>query len=390
MIYNFDEVIDRSNNNSAKYEETEAKFGKKDLIPMWIADMDFKTAEPIIDALKSKAEQGIFGYTNRPDSYFDSVCSWLKKRHGWNVKSDWMIHTPGVVPALSLIVKELTEKGDKIIVQPPVYYPFFRVVKDHGRELIFNPLKKTGSTYVMDYDDLEKKAKSGAKMLILCNPHNPIGRVWTKEELTKLGNICLKYNIKVVSDEIHSDIIMKGNKHTPFASISDEFCKNSITCIAPSKTFNLAGLQAAVIIMPDENDRKKIEDILGVLDIKRNNCFSVVATEAGYRYGEEWLEQLLKYINGNIEFVNEYCKKYIPNIKPNKAEGTYFVWLDCRELHMNKKELHDFMINKAGIAFDDGYWFGIGGDGYMRMNAACPMSVIRKSLERLKKAVETI
>ncbi len=388
MKYDFDTIIDRKNNFSAKYDEMKIKFGRDDLIPVWIADMDFKTAEPIINALTNRAQQGIYGYTSRPNSYYDAACQWLKKRHEWDVKSEWMLHSPGIVPALGIVVRQFTNPGDKIIIQPPVYFPFYDAVKDNNRELVVNPLKIVDGKYVMDYDDLELKAKSGAKMFILCNPHNPVGRVWTRDELMSLGKICLKYGIKVVSDEIHSDIVLWGNKHTPFAMISEEFCKNSITCISPSKTFNLAGLQASNIIIPNKNERHMFDLELEKLDIKRNNCFSVVATEVAYRYGEEWLEQLLKYIENNIDFINKYCKENIPIIKPNRPEGTYLVWLDCGKLGMSNDELTRFMINEVKVGFDAGYRFGDQGKGYVRMNTACSKLVIEEVLRRLKEAVD--
>jgi len=390
MKYNFDEIIDRNNNYSMKYDEMKIKFGRDDLIPMWVADMDFRTAAPIINAIKKRVDHGIYGYTSRPDSYYESVSEWLKRRHGWNADCKLMIHCPGIVPALSLIVKEYTKPGDKIIIQSPVYYPFYDVINDNHRELLINPLKSVNGKYVMDYSDLENKAKSGAKMLILCNPHNPVGRVWTKDELIKLGEICLRYGVKVVSDEIHSDLIFHNHKHVPFASICDDFSKITITCTAPSKTFNLAGLQASVLIMPNKESRDKFDNILGVLDSKRNNCFSVVATEAAYRYGEEWLEQLLTYLEGNIDFINEYCKTNITKIKPNKAEGTYFVWFNCKELKMSNEQLKDFMINEAKIAFDFGFWFGSDGEGFVRMNVACPRATIEEALKRMKCAIDKL
>lgn len=390
MKYDFDKIIDRTNNFSAKYDEMELKFGRKDLIPMWIADMDFRTAEPIIDAIKERVEQGIYGYTSRPASYYESVAKWMKKKHGWDADPKLMLHSPGVVPTLSIMMREFTNPGDKIVIQSPVYYPFFDVVRNNGRELLINPLKLVDGNYVMDYENFEELAKSGAKMLLLCNPQNPVGRVWTRDELKKLGDICLKYGIKVISDEIHSDIVFGDNKHVPFAMISEEFSKNCITCVAPSKTFNLAGLQASIVIFPNEKEKVEFDNILGILDIKRNSCFSLVATEAAYTHGDEWLQQLLTYIEGNIDFVNEYMKNNIPKIKPNKAEGTYFVWMDCKELGMDDEELSEFMRNEVRVAFDDGYWFGTPGKGHTRMNVACPRSVVKEALERMKAAVDKL
>jgi cystathionine beta-lyase len=388
MKYDFDTVLDRSSNFAAKYDELGKKFGKDDLIALWVADMDFKVANPIIEAIQSRAAQGIFGYTSRPDSYFQAIQQWLMNKHEWATDTQLMIHCPGVVPSLSLLIQHFTQPGDNIIIQPPVYYPFFDVVKNNGRTLLENPLKLVNGQYEMDYDHLESLAKNGAKMLLLCSPHNPIGRVWRKDELVRLGEICLAHGIVVIADEIHSDLVFSGHKHTPFAMISEEFRKNTYTCIAPSKTFNLAGLQASITIFPNANDRNKFDEILGNLDIRRNNCFSLVASEAAYRYGDEWLQQVKEYIEGNFSFIQDFCKKNIPQIHPNFPEGTYLVWIDCRELGMNKDELHNFMINEAKLALDDGYWFGDAYAGYMRLNAACPRSIIAQALERWQNAIE--
>lgn len=386
MKYDFDTVIDRKNNYSAKHEELELKFGRSDLCSMWVADMDFKTAKPIIDAIKDRVEQGIFGYTSRPDFYYEAMINWYR-RYDWDIKKEWIIHSPSVVTSLSIIIREFTIPGDKIIIQSPVYYPFFDVVKDNNRELVLNPLKKVNGDYVMDYEDLEKKIDDKITYLILCNPHNPVGRVWTKEELTRLGDICIKNDIKIISDEIHGDLVYGEKKYVPFASICEEFRDNSITCLSASKTFNLAGLQASFVVFPEKEDFEKFEKITGILDIKRNNCFNLVGVEAAYRYGEEWLEQLLEYLEGNIEFLIKYCRERIPKIKPNKPEGTYLVWLDCKDLGLGDEELNDFMVNRARIALDGGSWFGKSGQGYMRINIACPRATLEEGLKRIEKVV---
>ena len=387
MKYDFDIIHDRTKNYSAKYDEVGKKFGRDDLIPLWVADMDFIVAQPIIDAIQERAQQGIFGYTSRPDSYFEATQEWLTRHHGWETDTKHMLHCPGVVPFLSMMIQHFTEPGDKIIIQSPVYYPFFDVVRSNGRILVENPLKLVNGHYEMDYDHLEEVAKGGAKFLFLCSPHNPIGRVWTKDELVRLGNICLAYGIRVIADEIHSDLVFSGHKHIPFAMISEEFRGITYTCIAPSKTFNLAGLQASISIFPTTRDLNKFERILGNLDIRRNNCFSLVATEAAYRYGDEWLEQVKEYIADNFSFIQEYCKQHIPQIHPNFPEGTYLVWIDCRELGMDKDELHTFMLDEVKIALDDGFWFGDAYGGYMRLNAACPRSIIAEALDRWKNAL---
>ena len=325
MSYNFDEVIDRSNNFSAKWSEMDKKYGSNDLLPMWVADMDFKTAPSVIDAMRERLEQGIYGYTTRPSSYNESIVNWVSRRYGWNIESDWIIFSPGVIPSISLIIKEMTNINDKIMIQEPVYSPFNSVVKDNDRELVISPLiKLEDGNYVMDFEDIESKIKD-VKMFILCNPHNPVGRVWTKEELKRLGDICIKNNVKVISDEIHGDIIFKGNKHIPFASISEEFAQNSITCTAPTKTFNLAGLQMSQIILPNKEDYKKLDSAFARLDIRRNNAFSLVATEAAYNHGENWLDKLLEYIEGNVDFAIKYIKENMPVLKVKKPEGTYLL-----------------------------------------------------------------
>ncbi|MBP2642684.1 MAG: Cystathionine beta-lyase [Firmicutes bacterium] len=389
MKYDFNRVHDRTNNFSAKYDELGQKFGREELIPLWVADMDFQAAEPIVEALRQRVEQGIYGYTSRSDSYFQAVCEWLERRHGWRAKRELMIHSPGVVPSLSLIIEHFTMPGDKIIIQPPVYYPFFDVVKSHERTLVENPLKVVNGRYEMDYEQLEELGKAGAKLLLLCSPHNPVGRVWTKEELVRLGEICLTYGILIISDEIHSDLVFSGHKHVPMAMISEEFRRNTITCIAPSKTFNLAGLQASIVIFPNGDDRRKFDKVLGAIDMRRNNCFSLVATEAAYRYGDGWLEEVLEYIEGNFTFIRDFCREHIPEVVPNFPEGTYLVWLDCRGMQLDRDELHDFMLDKAKIAMDDGFWFSNDYDGYMRLNAACPRSIIAKALQQWKDAWES-
>ena len=391
MKYNFDEVIDRTNYHSVKWDELETTFGAKDVLPMWVADMEFRSPKPVIEAIKKAAEHGIYGYTSRPDSYYKAIIDWMERRHNWKVKKDWLAFGPGVVPALSFIIKAFTQPGDKIVVQPPVYYPFFRVIENNGCHVVNNPLKLSNKKYFMDYDDLERKIDdSRVKLLILCSPHNPVGRVWQKEELIILGEICLKHHIIVVSDEIHADILFKGYKHIPFASISPAFTHNSITCTAPSKTFNLAGLQTSTIIIPNKKYYKIYNNILDSLALDENNVFGLVALEAAYRYGEEWLEQLLSYLNENLKFLMKYFKERIPKIKVIKPEGTYLIWLDCRQLGLSAKDLNNFMIGKAGVALDDGYWFGTEGKGFMRINIACPRSFLEEVLKRIEKAFNGI
>jgi len=386
--YDFNEIIDRSKYHSVKWDELETIFGVKDVLPMWVADMELKSPKPVIEAIKNAAEHGVYGYTSRPDSYYQAIIDWIKKRHNWEVEKDWISYSPGVVPALSFIIKAFTQPGDKIIVQPPVYYPFFRVIEDNGCQIVNNPLKIKNNKYVMDLEDLEKKIDdSQVKILILCSPHNPVGRVWQIEELRKLGEICLKHNLIVVSDEIHADILFKGYRHTPFASISQEFAQNSITCTAPSKTFNLAGLQTSAIIIPNKEYNRIYNNMLNSLALNENNYFGLVALEAAYKYGEEWLNQLLSYLNENLEFLIKYFEEKIPKIKAIRPEGTYLIWLDCRQLGLKSKDLNSFMIKKAKVALDDGCWFGKEGEGYVRINIACPRSFLEEGLKRIETAV---
>jgi len=393
MKYNFDEAIDRTNYHSVKWDELKTKFGDipEDVLPMWIADMEFRSPQPVIEAIKKAAEHGIYGYTSRPLSCYQAIIDWMEKRHNWKVKKDWLVFSPGVVPALSFIIRAFTQPGDKVIVQPPVYYPFFRVIENNGCHVVNNPLKLSNKKYFMDYDDLEKKVDdSRVKLIILCSPHNPVGRVWQKEELIILGEICLEHNIIVVSDEIHADILFKGYRHIPFASISPAFAHHSITCTAPSKTFNLAGLQTSSIIIPNKKYCRIYENILDGLALDENNVFGLVALEAAYRDGEEWLEQLLSYLNENLKFLMKYFEERIPKIKVIKPEGTYLVWLDCRQLGLSVKDLNNFMIKKAGVALDDGYWFGTEGEGFMRINIACPRSFLEEGLKRIERAINSI
>ncbi len=389
--YDFDTVIDRSGNYSSKWDELKKMFGRDDLLPMWVADMDFMSPQPVVDALVKRAKQGIYGYTSRPESYFESVARWMKKRHNWDVKTEWMIYTPGVVPALSFIINAFTYPGDKVLVQQPVYYPFFRVIEDNGRRIVNNPLIYKEGRYTMDFDDLEEKVKDRRiKLMFLCSPHNPVGRVWTKDELIRLGRICIDNNILVVSDEIHHDILYPGVKHIPFASISEEFALSSITCTAPSKTFNLAGLQTSTIIIPNTAYYDIYRNFIKRLQLLRNNAFGLVALEAAYTHGEEWLDQLLEYLDGNLRAFTEGIEKDVPQIKVVKPEGTYLVWLDCRELGFDAHQLNDFTIDKAKLAFESGYWFGHGGEGFQRANIACPRTYVNEAVKRLKSAVESI
>lgn len=387
MHYDFDIEIDRSQSCAAKIEESYLHFGTNDVIPLWIADMDFRIAQPIIDAIKQRADQGILGYTYRPDIYFESIAAWQEKRIGYRPPLEKMTFSPGVVPAMRIILQVFAKSNANILIQQPVYHPFTDIVNNSGRSLIVNRLQRDqNGYYTVDFDDFEQKAKGDVQYFILCNPHNPVGRVWREEELKRMGEICIKNNVKILSDEIHSDLILHG-RHRTMASISPEIAAITTTFIAPSKTFNLAGLQSSTVIFDTDANQKAFVSELKKMDIARNNCFSVAATIAAYTECEEWLDQLLDYIRENIQFIQDYCKSNIPQISPNIPEGTYLSWIDMRGLQMHEDELLQFLVRKAGIALSKGSDFGEGGQGFFRLNAACPRPVLEKTLSQLAEAV---
>ena len=386
--YNFDEIIPRENTGAFKYDGREMIFGKADAVPLWVADMDFRTPDFVIEAVKKRFDHEIFGYTMRPDGFALSLANWVKKRHNWDIDVDWVSFSPGVVPACSMSVLAFTEPGDKIIVQPPVYFPFFTVVKENGRKLLYNQLCMEEGRYTMDFDDLEIKAANGAKMLIISHPHNPGGSVWTEEELTRLASIAEKHDMLILSDEIHSDLIFKPHKHIPLASLSEAIARRTITTLAPSKTFNLAGFSTSALVISNPELKTKYEKVLDTIHVGMGNIFGSIAFEAAYFHGEDWLEQLLDYLSDNVEYALGFIKAFIPNIKALRPEATYMVWLDCSALGFSTKELNQFFLQDAGLALNDGAMFGPGGEGFMRLNLACPRSVLEGALQQLKHAVE--
>lgn len=387
MKYNFDEIIERSNTASVKYDLREIFFGAGDVIPMWVADMDFRTPEFIMDAIRERAEHPVLGYSIRPPEYFNAVKDWVARHHKWIIDTDWISFSPGIVPALNTTVLAFTKPGDRIIVQPPVYFPFFSAVKKNGRVLSQNPLCLVNGRYEMDYAGFERQCKKGAAMAIVCNPHNPGGNAWRKDELKKLADICLKYNVLIVSDEIHADLVNIGHNHTVLASLSSAIANRTITMMAPSKTFNMAALSTASVIISNGKLRKAYNDLVENLHIDMGNVFGTVASTAAYTYGDEWLKQLLVYINGNIDFLEAYLAKNIPEIKLIRPEATYMAWLDCSGLNMNDDELKQFMIEKARLGLNQGVQFGIGGNSFMRMNLACPKATLVKALTQLSEAI---
>lgn len=382
----FDRVIDRRNTNSLKWDYVSARYGEEGLWSMWVADMDFQAPKPVLEAMEKLIEHGIFGYHQIPDSLREATTSWLKKRLHWEVREEEIVFTPGVVPAIHHVIETFTNKGDGIIIQTPVYYPFYSLIEFNERTLLRNPLIEVEEGYfTIDFDDLEKQMKKGAKMLLFCSPHNPIGRVWTKEELEKVTALAAKYDVIVVSDEIHSDLILTG-KHIPFATVASQKEVETITCMAPSKTFNLAALQLSYVIFQNKRMQKKYETRLTKQFVGVDNPFSSVAAEAAYRHGEEWLEQLLDYVRDNIQYVKEWMEDHIPEIRVIEPEGTYLIWLDMRKLGMDAKELETWLRKEAKIALNDGHMFGKEGEGFARMNVACPRKNVEEGLSRLYEA----
>ena len=400
MTFDFDREVDRKGTYSIKWEfvpdgndmkygdHADAKHGANRLLPMWVADMDFRTPQAVIDALKARAEHGIFGYTHPADRYYDAVIKWMQRRYGRSVQEEWIVLTPGVVPAIHMMVQTFLQPGDKVLVQRPVYYPFFMAAENNGCEIVSNSLVLENGRYTMDFDDLAVKAADpGVKMAILCSPHNPIGRVWTKDELTRFGEICLENDVLVIADEIHCDLIYEGCEFTTFANISDEFAQKSIVCTAPSKTFNLAGLKTSNIIIPDQEMREKFDRTLQSSGVWGTNAFGVVATEAAYNHGEPWLAAAMAYIEGNYHFMVEYLAQNLPQLKVIQPEGTYLAWVDCRALELDAETRKTLMMDQAKVYLDEGELFGPEGEGFERFNLACPRSILAEALERIKTAV---
>lgn len=378
MKYDFDKTIDRRATNSYKWDSA-----PEGVLPMWVADMDFRTAPAIIDALQKRVAHGIFGYTHVPDAYYDAVTSWFSRRHGWDIDREWIIYTSGVVPAVSAVIKAMTVPGDKVIVQTPVYNCFFSSIRNNGCEIVSNPLRRTADTYEMDFDALERcAADPRAKVMLLCNPHNPAGRVWTPDELTRLGNICLRNGVTVVADEIHCELVYQGFKYTPFASLSDAFLHRSVTCVSPSKAFNIAGLQIANIVAFDNDLRSRIDKAININEVCDVNPFGVAATIAAYNEGEEWLNQLVDYLHGNYEAMAEFCRRELPEFPITRLEGTYLVWMDCSSLGMPSDALEHALLEDARLWLNAGTMYGAEGEGYMRWNIACPRSVMLDGLNR--------
>lgn len=398
MNYDFDEVIDRRGTNSSKWDDCKDVFGRDDIVPMWVADTDFKAPIEVIEAMRKRLEHGIYGYTYRGQSYNETVVDWVKKRHGWDIDSEWITFSPGIVPALSMCVNTFTRPGDKVVIQSPIYPPFQSVVEANGRIKVDNELILKDNHYHMDLDKLREQIciqDSGefdnrVKMFLLCNPHNPTGRSWSKEELLELGRICVENNILIVSDEIHSDIIYSGHKHIPIASLSEELAQCTVTCISPSKTFSLAGLSTSAIIIPNKRIRSMFNNTLETLHIDGGNIFGSIALEVAYRNGEEWLEELLVYLEDNLNFLMKYFEEKIPQIVPIRPEATYLVWLDCSGLGLEGEQLMDFFANEAKVGVNLGSNFSRRCGSFVRLNIGCPRSTLKEGLKRIEEAVNRL
>ncbi len=387
MNFNFDEIIDRSNSDCSKIENLKTLFGSEKLIPLWVADMDFKSPPAITKALMERVEHGLFGYTIQSDEYFNSIVNWLDRKHNWKVKREDINFVPGVVKGFCFAIEEFSEKGDNIIIQPPVYHPFSLVTKALGRTVVDNQLILEDGQYKMDFDGLRKIiAEKECKMLILCNPHNPGGRVWSTEELRELAQICYENDIFVVSDEIHSDMALPGFKHTPFATVSSEAEHNSITLMAPSKTFNIAGIVSSFAVITNKEIREKYHNFIKPRGLDEGTLFGYTATKVAFTECDDWLDQMLTYIKGNVDYVDKFLKENIPGIQAILPEASFLIWLDCRKLNLNHRDLVKLFVNKAGLALNDGSTFGPGGEGFMRLNVGTSRKILEKAMSNLKDA----
>ena len=415
--YNFDKITNRKGTNCLKYDFAVERGKPADVLPLWVADMDFPVSEEISKSLHAAVEHGIYGYTQPKDAYYNAVMNWMERKHNWKTKREWIVKTPGVVFALGAAVKAFTDPGDAILIQNPVYYPFTNIIRDNNRKVVDNTLAyhpvtertvvpvttddaseqqinnvgTVSPAYQIDFQDFERKIEQEhVKLFILCNPHNPVGRVWTVEELQKLGEICLRHHVIVVSDEIHNDFVYPGYEHTVFANVDPRFAEFTLTCTAPSKTFNLAGLQISNIFIPNENLRKAFKTEIDRTGYDEPNALGVVACEAAYRAGEDWLEQLRAYLLKNLNFLRDFLQEKIPQIHLVEPEGTYLVWLDCSELGITGKELDQFIVDKAGLWLDGGSMFGPSGAAFQRVNIACPQATLELALNKLKEAVDNL
>ena len=388
MKYDFDTIVPRRGTNSYKWDSMPAN---QDVLPLWVADMDFRTAPVITEALARRVQHGIFGYVRVPDEYYTTVTRWFERRHDWHIDKEWMIYTSGVVPAVSAVIKALTDPGDGVVVQTPVYNCFFSSIRNNGCRIVSNPLIYEDGTYHIDFDDLERKTSDASiKLLLLCNPHNPAGRVWTREELSRIGEICHRNNVMVISDEIHCELVFPGHTYTPFASVCEEHLWNSVTCVSPSKAFNIAGLQIANIIACDEEVRRRIDRAININEVCDVNPFGVEAMIAAYNEGEDWLMQLLDYLKANYDLLRDFFHTYLTEIPVIELEGTYLVWTDCRMFNQSSDTLQSRLLEETGLWLNSGTMYGAEGEGFLRWNIACPRTVLEDALERFKCFVDSL
>lgn len=385
--YDFDEQIDRCGTGCVKYDQRQATFGTDDLLPMWVADMDFRTPDCVFDAIRRRMEHPILGYTSLPADYFRVAARWITERHGWTPREEWMGFLPGIVPGLSFAVQVFTEPGDEVVVQPPVYHPFLHSVERNGRTLVFNPLRIVDGRWEMDFDDLERKLTGHTRLLILCNPHNPGGRLWPRDTLVRLARLCAERGVTVVSDEIHADMALGGRRHIPFASVCDEARDHSITYMSPSKSFNMPGLITSYYIIPNPGLRNRLAAFLEKSELNGGNIFAYEATRAVYLHGREWLDQMLAYVQGNIDLVARFLAERVPAIRPMLPEASFLVFLDCRGLGLEGDDLQRFFIERVKVGMNDGRMFGPGGEGFLRLNVACPRSTVEEALRRMEAAI---
>ena len=389
--YNFDEIIDRSGSGDLKHEALLPRWRRNDLLPLWVADMDFATPDFVVDALKARLSHPIFGYTIEPADYRPTIIDWNEAHHGWKIKPEWISFIPGIVKGIGFVVNVFTKPGEKVIIQPPVYHPFRMTPEDNGREVVFNPLRlREDGYYDMDFDNLSEVCDDKCRVLILSNPHNPAGVCWSKEILQRLADFCYEHNIIVISDEIHSDMALFGNCHVPFASVSERAADISITFAAPTKTFNMAGIVSSYAVISNDDLRQRFYGWLKANELDEPTIFAPIATIAAYQKGEEWRKQMLAYVEDNVRFVEDYCREHIPGIRPLRPQASFLVWLNCRGLGLNHDKLLELFIDKAHLALNDGEMFGPGGEGFMRLNVGTPRSVLRQALEQLAKAVNEL
>lgn len=388
MQYDFDKIIDRRGTDSVKHDLLHPVFGTENVLPMWVADMDFEVPDFICSAIRKRADHPVYGYTFRPRRFYEIIADWMGRRHQWDVDPDRISFSPGIVPALNLSVLAFTKPGDRIVIQPPVYFPFFSAIRDHDRELVTNNLVNSGGTYSMNLNHLEDLFREGARMMLFCHPHNPVGKVWQRHELEKLAELCIRYDVLVISDEIHSDLLLFGNSHIPFASLDEAIAARTITCIAPSKTFNLAGLHSSALIIPEPSLKVRYEQMLDRMHIGGGNLFGMVAMEAAYTFGEEWLTQLIHYLEKNALYLVDILGKELPDLIVSPIEATYLAWLDLSFLNMDDEGLKKFIIEKARLGLNDGPMFGPGGEGHQRINIAVPRKILEEAASRLVRAVK--